>query len=115
MSDEWVRVAAVGDVDSNAGIRVKIESKSIALFLVGEDYFAVQNNCPHRGAPLYCSDLDGKTVICLEHAWRFSLEDGRCIGMPDTSLMLWDVKIEGGEIYLSRLARMPEETEAEGS
>ena len=109
MTEDWVRVAAVGDVQPDTGIRVMIGKKSIALFLVGEEYFAVQNNCPHRGAPLYCSDVDGKTVICLEHAWRFSLEDGRCIGMPEEALMLWDVKVQGDEIYLSRLARMPPE------
>jgi nitrite reductase/ring-hydroxylating ferredoxin subunit len=110
VSEDWVRVAAVGDVSSNSGIRVTIGTKSIALFLVDEAYYAVQNNCPHRGAPLFCSDIDDQSVICIEHAWRFSLVDGKCFSMgPESALMTWDVKVDGDDIYLSRLARMPED------
>ena len=43
---------------------------------------AYQGRCPHQGALLGEGELDGATLVCRNHRWRFRLEDGRREGGP---------------------------------
>jgi nitrite reductase/ring-hydroxylating ferredoxin subunit len=109
---DFVRVASVEELDRAGSLKVIVGGKGVALFRVDGVIHAVQNACPHRGAPLAGAPVHklegGKPfVVCPDHAWRFGLEDGQCPEAgPECSLMLWDVKVEGGEILLSRLPRL---------
>ena len=112
MAEEWVRVASMADLErSNGALKVIVGGRGIALFAKEGKVHAVQNACPHRGAPLSGGQVyrlaDGLFVICPDHAWRFRLTDGQCPEAgPECTLLVWDVKVENGEILLSRLPRM---------
>ena len=112
MADEFIRVASMRDLENAGGsVRVVLGGKGIAIFKNGSEIHAVQNACPHRGAPLVGGHVrnlsDGLFVICPDHAWRFRLTDGECPEAgPECTLLVWDVKVEGEEIFLSRLPRM---------
>ena len=47
------------------------------LFLEGGRYYAIDDHCPHQGAPLCDGMVSEGTVTCTWHGWRFGLEDGR--------------------------------------
>lgn len=110
--DEFVRVASLTDLDGAGGsLKVIVNGKGVALFRRDGVLHAVQNACPHRGAPLAGGELqameDGLFVICPDHAWRFRLSDGACPEAgPECALMVWDVRVEGGDILVSRLPRL---------
>ena len=115
MFGSFLKVATRADL-ANAGGSLKVFSngKGVALFDVDGRVFAVENACPHRGAPLAGGKLrheaDGVYVVCADHDWRFRLADGVCPEAgPECTLMQWDVKIEGEEILLSRLPRMSQD------
>lgn len=44
--------------------------------------FALRDLCPHRGIPLSYGRLDGQTVECSYHGWRFDACTGRCVEIP---------------------------------
>ena len=44
--------------------------------------FAMQDNCPHRGIPLSDGWLDGQTVQCCYHGWKFDCHTGQCMEIP---------------------------------
>ena len=44
--------------------------------------FALGDNCPHRGMPLSAGRLDGGTVECCYHGWRFEAVTGQCREIP---------------------------------
>lgn len=112
MPDEFVKVATVADLErAGDSLKVIVNGKGVAIFRRQGALHAVQNTCPHRGAPLVGGQVHGMTdgvfVICPDHAWRFRLTDGVCPEAgPECSLMIWDVKIEGEDIYVSRLPRL---------
>jgi len=49
----------------------------------GEDgkVFALRNLCPHRGIPLSYGMVEGASVRCCYHGWRFDAK-GACVEIP---------------------------------
>jgi len=44
--------------------------------------FALRDSCPHRGMPLSYGRLDGDTIECCYHGWRFDPQTGQCREIP---------------------------------
>ena len=44
--------------------------------------FAMRDACPHRGIPLSYGSVDGNTVECSYHGWRFDACSGQCVEIP---------------------------------
>jgi len=77
---------------------ISIGSKSIGVFNLGGEYYALRNLCPHQFAPLcqgkvtgYCEPGEvgefrwkraGEIVRCPWHAWEFDIKTGRSIFNP---------------------------------
>ncbi len=51
--------------------------------------------CPHLEGPLFQGTVTEDVVVCPWHLWRFSLQDGRCVGSRN------------GEGAAARLRRCP--------
>ncbi|MET0145157.1 MAG: Rieske 2Fe-2S domain-containing protein [Ilumatobacteraceae bacterium] len=48
------------------------------------DGWIVQRRCPHRNADLAVfGEIDGCTLTCTLHGWRFDLDTGRCLTSAD--------------------------------
>src|SRR5271165_3550346 len=96
-------VARVGEIPEGRGIPVQIEGRTIAVFLDEGNYFAIDDACPHKGAPLCDGIIFDKTVTCTWHGWRFSLEDGRWIDSPSkrTRTGTYPVRLEGDLIQVA--------------
>jgi len=75
---EWKTVARLDELPQQGGHGVRVEGEEIALFRVGDEVFALENFCPHQGFPLTDGWLDGKTLTCPWHGWRFHVESGHC-------------------------------------
>jgi cytochrome P450/nitrite reductase/ring-hydroxylating ferredoxin subunit len=71
-----------------------------------------QGRCPHQGALLGEGELEGETVVCRNHRWRFSALDGRRQGGPQC-LVACPVVEEAGQLLvdLAPLAAERPETE----
>lgn len=49
--------------------------------------YVMQRKCPHRQADLSVfGEIDGNTLICSLHGWRFDLTDGRCLNAENRPL-----------------------------
>jgi UDP-MurNAc hydroxylase len=49
--------------------------------------WVVQRRCPHRNADLAVfGEIEGCTLVCTLHGWRFDLATGRCLTADDRSL-----------------------------
>jgi nitrite reductase/ring-hydroxylating ferredoxin subunit len=102
MSDQYQSVAKVGEIPEGEGRPFEVEGRMIAVFLDGGDYFAIDDACPHQGAPLCDGMVSEKTVTCSWHGWRFSLEDGGWLDSPKSKLRVgsYPVRVEGDEIQV---------------
>ena len=104
MADEpqnFRTVARVGDVEEGVGLPVEVGDRPIALFLDEGRYFAMDDVCPHQGMPLNDGLVEGKTVTCTWHGWRFSLEDGSWLDSPRIKVGTYPVRVVGDEIQVA--------------
>jgi nitrite reductase (NADH) small subunit len=101
----FVDVAAAADLGPGASLAVEVAGREIALWNVGGAYYALENYCPHQGAPLVDGWVDGTTVTCSWHAWCFNLTDGTMTMGAFAKADAYDVKVEGGRLLVSNTPR----------
>jgi len=97
-----VTVGRAEDVPAGRGATVELEGGGeLALYNVGGKFYAVENFCPHRGAPLADGDLTGPAVECGWHGWRFDVRTGACLNRPDSPIETYEVTVEDGWIKIT--------------
>ena len=67
----FTKVATVQEVPQGGGKRVTVRGRTLAVFNAGGTFYAIDDTCPHRGAPLSEGMVAGKEVTCPWHAARF--------------------------------------------
>jgi len=89
---KWV-VGTVDEIPPGERKLVDVAGRSIGVFNVGGDYFALLNRCPHQGGPLctgntlgflrsagvgeFIYSRPGEVVRCPWHGWEYDLRTGQ--------------------------------------
>jgi nitrite reductase (NADH) small subunit len=94
------KACAVSDLAPGTAKLVAVDGKDIALFNVDGTFYALDNECPHRGGPLGEGDLEGCIVTCPWHAWQYDVRTGESI-TDDLKVARYDVKVEGGDVLVA--------------
>jgi len=97
---ERIRVAEAGELQPGEGRVVEAHGRSIALFNVDGQYYAIDNICPHRGGPLGEGDVDGPVVACPWHAWRWDVRTGANTNNPAVKLACFAVTEDAGGVFV---------------
>lgn len=96
----WRKVAKTKDFEEGKGVLVPVDGRQIALFLEKGEFFAIENQCPHRGGPLVEGRFEGDELVCPWHAWGFDVKSGKCKTVPGMDVDTFPVKVEGEDVYL---------------
>lgn len=97
---EFVKVCKKQDIPAGAGRTVDVKGKPVALFNVDGSYYAISDTCLHRGGPLGEGELEGKTVTCPWHGWRYDVTTGVNELNPSVIVDKYEVKIEGEDLLV---------------
>jgi nitrite reductase (NADH) small subunit/3-phenylpropionate/trans-cinnamate dioxygenase ferredoxin subunit len=100
-TETYQTVARVGEIAEGRGIPVEVGDRVIAVFLDEGVYYAIDDMCPHKGAPLCDGIVCDKSVTCTWHGWRFSFTDGRWIDNPRIRVATYPVRVVGDEIQVA--------------
>jgi NAD(P)H-dependent nitrite reductase small subunit len=95
------RVASVEDVPEGGGIAVDVGDRRIAIFRYRDVLFALDETCPHRGAPLHQGTITDGIVMCPWHQWRFELETGCSPVNPLSKVSRYPVRVVDGGIWIT--------------
>lgn len=97
----WISVCKVNEVSEDEPKAVEIEDKKIGVFLIEENYLAVENVCPHAFALLTEGFVEGKTVECPLHEAIFNLQTGVLESGPGCrDLCIYPVRIDNEDIQI---------------
>lgn len=94
------RVAGTADLAPGACTTVEVDGKQIALYNVDGTFYALDNECPHRGGPLGEGELDGCLVTCPWHSWQFDVTNGES-QTDDLKVATYEVKVEGDAVFVA--------------
>jgi nitrite reductase (NADH) small subunit len=80
---------------------VPVKDAQVGLFRTGDGLFAIDNFCPHRGAPLHDGFVTDGVVTCPWHQWQFQLADGICKNIPKVRVTTYPVEVRDGAIWVN--------------
>lgn len=99
---ETHRVCRVGEIPDGGSTVTNYFQRDVAVFRTGDDYYAIDDCCPHAGASLASGHVEGGIVTCPWHAWRFRLTDGAWADNPRVRTACYTVHIINDEIHISK-------------
>lgn len=93
-------VGKISDFEEGQGRAVPVDGRMVAVFRTSDEWFAIDDLCPHMGASLAEGYVEGKMVTCPWHAWRFCIRDGTWEDNPKTRVDCFEVKVEGDDVLV---------------
>lgn len=104
-TEDFVPVGAAADIAPGSFKLVKFDGREVAVFNAAGTFYAIDDLCPHQGASLSDGWLDGTTITCPWHAWCFNITDGTMTFAQFTRVDAFDVRVEDGQVSVSRAPR----------
>ena len=109
-------VGTVAEIPPGARKVLEVAGRSIGVFNIHGEFFALRNSCPHQGGPLcsgrlsgfiladrpgeYTYSRRGEILRCPWHGWEFDLTTGKCL-TDRRKLHRYPVNIDGNTIYVT--------------
>ena len=97
----WVFVAEKSLIPKNEGKKIVWGQRQIAIFNLGDEYLAIDNQCPHRNGPLADGLVAGNSIFCPLHNWKFNLKTGCALSGGKGQVRTYPVKVINGSIYVA--------------
>jgi nitrite reductase/ring-hydroxylating ferredoxin subunit len=101
MSDNgtWHVAAALDDLKESEPLGVEIASYHVALYRVGQEFYATGNICSHAEALLSDGLLDGCEIECPLHMGRFDIRSGEALTSPvEIDIPTYPVRVADGRL-----------------
>src|SRR5438093_483967 len=103
----WFLACHINDVPANGGVCVQYNHEQIALFHFARrnEWYATQNECPHRRQMALSRGMIGTQnnepkIACPIHKKTFSLITGECLSGDECAIKTYEVKVEGENVYI---------------
>lgn len=110
-------VADAADIPPGSVTVVELGRHGVGVYNIGGEFFAVNNYCPHEGAPIcsgrvqstnvfdeerreYVQVLEGRVLRCPWHQWEFDITTGRSVAKPERRVKTYDVEIVDGKVVV---------------
>ena len=95
-------VGKINEIPTGTAVAVQAGRRIIAVFRIGDDFFAVNNVCPHKGASLCDGEIivEEKIVRCPWHHWNWQLADGKLQSDQRQGLRTYEITVDGDEVIV---------------
>ncbi|MFY9973518.1 MAG: Rieske 2Fe-2S domain-containing protein [Chromatiaceae bacterium] len=95
---QWRDVMAVADIAEGGVMRVDCPTRTVFVYREGEDYKVYDSHCPHQVTNIPQLALEGLTLTCPKHQWKFDIRTGACIEKGKHPLKSFETQVEGGRL-----------------
>ena len=87
-----IKIAEAHEMGDGSSKIINVAGRSVAVFRIQNQYFAIANTCVHRGGPLGEGNVENYEVTCPWHGWRFNLVNGAFSMIPTLKVKTFQVK-----------------------
>jgi len=96
---QWHQLVAINAIKEGVS-RFDYDGHACFINKKGDDYHAFDSRCPHQVTNIPMLALDGTTLTCPKHKWKFNIENGKCIEKGNRPLNKINHKIEDDYFYV---------------
>jgi nitrite reductase/ring-hydroxylating ferredoxin subunit len=97
-TQQTVDCGFVGDIPTGSCKTIDLpDGRELSLYNIDGEFHAVDNICPHKGAPLNEGILCAHIIECGLHGWQFDVRTGECLTVTE-KLQTYEVVIKEGVI-----------------
>ena len=98
----WIEIGALDQIPRLGARVVRTASGNIAVFRTeGDEVFALDDRCPHKGGPLSQGIVHNKRVTCPLHNFVIELANGEAVAPDQGCAHSYPAKVENGTVWLS--------------
>ncbi|MFN8036307.1 MAG: glutamate synthase-related protein [Acidimicrobiia bacterium] len=94
----WCAVARLDEIEPGRGVVRRVNGLDLAIMRDGDDVYALENTCPHRGGQLGDGHVDDGKVICPLHSWDFDLRTGISPFDPADTVRAFPARVHDGTV-----------------
>jgi 3-phenylpropionate/trans-cinnamate dioxygenase ferredoxin component len=98
---EYIEIAPVSELLNGERLFVEVEGKSLVIFNIANQFFAIGDICSHDDGPVGEGDLEGFNIVCPRHGGEFDVRNGQAVQMPAVvDIPAYPVKLLDGMIQV---------------
>ena len=96
----WIFVAKKAEIEQGKAIVADLGGPKIAVFNVDGIFHGISNECGHQGGPLGEGKLEGFSVTCPWHQWKFDVTTGGCLSVGGSSVRKYELAAAGDDLFV---------------
>ena len=100
MVPDFFPVADVASLPPGRCRTVHVQGREFALFNLDGQFFAIDDQCPHRGGPLGAGCFENGHVFCPLHGWEFDVQTGTCLTRADKPVRSYPTRVVEGQVEI---------------
>ena len=98
---QFLKVAKVSEISPGNAKQIDAGGRTIALFNLKGQFYAIDNSCTHVGGSLVSGEIIDEDVICPLHGARFNIPTGKVLGPPAReNISTYKIRIDGDNIEI---------------
>jgi 3-phenylpropionate/trans-cinnamate dioxygenase ferredoxin subunit len=98
---EYLDILPASELTNGERLFVEVEGKSLVIFNIADQFFAIGDICSHDDGPVGDGDLEGYNVVCPRHGGEFDVRTGQAVQMPAVvDIPAYPVKVADGMIQV---------------
>lgn len=78
----WFDVAEQRDFENGTWHPVEVEDRSLLIFNLNNEFYAVENRCTHDGGTLSDGFVEKDEIVCPRHGAHFCIKTGQVTQPP---------------------------------
>ena len=95
------RACALADLRDGEALPVEVDGLDVALVKLGDDLFAIEDECSHAKVALSEGDVEGCAIECWMHGSSFDLRTGKPTGPPAIDpVPVFAVRVDGDDVLI---------------
>lgn len=96
---QWYKIIELDEIEEGVS-QHDYSGYSCFINKQGDDYCVFDSRCPHQVTNIPLLALNGTTLTCPKHQWKFNVANGECIEKGKRPLNKLEYKIEDNAIYV---------------
>ncbi|MCA9323468.1 MAG: Rieske (2Fe-2S) protein, partial [Planctomycetes bacterium] len=95
---EWTALGPLEDFSIGSLTTQRVGGRQLVVVRRDDgEISCLDNHCPHEGYPLVQGKLDGDTLTCVWHNWKFDVGTGAC-RLGGEAVRAYPTRVNGSQV-----------------